>query len=752
MKKNRLALAVALSFPFLPLSSYAVDFWKPFAGTEAPAKGVQILKPEKYSLQTLDQTAIAAFLSGLQTDPAKAQQITLPSPDGKTMQFLIWKTPLMEEGLQRRYAGIQTFTATALGNPAVTAKIDYTGNGFHAMIFDKNNTYLIDPYSNVADGYYTVYYGHDYKRPLDQLMPCAVGNEELKDANGVAPTTIDGTLPPVLMRQYGSNRKKYRLAVSCTGEYAQAVGGATPTTVNVLSAMVTTINRVNGIYEKELAVTMQLVDDNDTLIFLNSGSDPFNNNNLSALLDQNQTVIDNRIGNANYDIGHIFSTSPDGGLASLACVCRNSGKARGGTGSPNPVGDAYDVDYVAHEMGHQFGGNHTFNSCSGTENEETAYEPGGGTTIMAYAGICAPVNNVQMNSDAYFHNKSLDEMSTFITTGFFGGGGVNCGVSTVNTTPPALASIQATYNIPYKTPFEIQAPQATGIPADSLTYCWDQWDLGNIEEPENRSDTFSTGPSFRSFFPDTSRTRIFPKIDYVLNNTIAYKGERLPAKARILNFKVSARSIVNGWGTFNLADNVVTANVINTGTPFKVTTFNTTETVAANSTKTITWDVAQTNAAPISTANVDIFLSIDGGYTFPYTLATGVPNTGSASVVITNKNTTTARIKVKGSGNIFFDISDKNFTISGATGLADITLDENLEVYPNPATSSLTVKSSGSAKLDLVLYNAVGQKVWQAVMNREISIPVGSYARGMYYLQVNDGSQGGKAVKRITLK
>jgi hypothetical protein len=752
MKRNRLAIAVALSIPLFPLSSYAVDFWKPFEGSIAPSRGEQILKPEHYNLQTLDQTSIFSFLSGLQTDPAKAQEVSLPAPDGKTMQFRIWKTPVMEEGLQNRYPGIQTFTATAVNNPAVTAKIDYNLNGFHAMVFDKNNTYFIDPYSNVADGYYTVYYRHDYQRPLNQLMPCAVGNEELKDANGISPTTIDGNLPPVLLKTYGSNKKKYRLAVSCTGEYAQAVGGSTPTKASVLSAMVTTMNRVNGIYEKEVAVTMQLVDNNDTLIYLDANTDPFNNNSLGTLLNQNQTVVDARIGTANYDIGHVFSTSPDGGLASLACVCRVGGKARGGTGSPNPVGDAYDVDYVAHEMGHQFGGNHTFNSCSGTENEETAYEPGGGTTIMAYAGICGTQNNVQNNSDAYFHNKSLDEMSTFITTGMFGGGGPTCGVSTTNATPPVLASIQATYSIPYKTAFELQAPAATGIPADSLTYCWDQWDLGDFQQSENLSATFTEGPSFRSFFPDTSRTRVFPKMQYVLNNSLGYKGERLSGVARVLHFKVSARSVVNGWGTFNLADDVVTANVINTGAPFKVTAPNDVVTFTANSTQTVTWDVSQTNVAPISATNVDITLSIDGGYTYPYTLATGVANSGTASVQIPNKNTQTARIKVKGAGNIFFDVSDKNFAITGATSIADLTLEQNIGVYPNPATNQVTVKSEGLGKLDLVLYNAVGQKIWQATMNHEIAIPVSTFARGMYYLQVNDGQQGGKAVKRITLK
>src|SRR5690606_22782836 len=180
-----------------------------------------------------------------------------------------------------------------------------------------------------------------------------------------------------------------------------------PTKLNVLSAMVTTINRVNGIYEKELSVSLELIGDNDTLIYLNGSTDPFDaNNNGGALLGQNQTNTNTVIGAANYDIGHIFSTD-GGGIAFLGCVCANNQKARGVTGSPSPVGDPFDVDYVAHEMGHQFGANHSFNACSGTESQQNAFEPGSGSTIMAYAGICGPVNNLQANSHDYFHITSL---------------------------------------------------------------------------------------------------------------------------------------------------------------------------------------------------------------------------------------------------------------------------------------------------------------------------------------------------------
>lgn len=730
----------------------ATVFFKSFEGKQAPSQGKQVLIPEQYRIAGADRHALGSFLSGVSESRSKASIISLPRPDGTTMEFYVWKTSMMEQPLQDKYMDIQTFTAEAKSNKNITAKLDLTVRGFHAMVFDGSNTFMIDPFADVDDGYYTVYYKKDYKRRADQIMSCDIGDDQMiRDASGNAPENMDGTLPGVGLKQYGGTRKRFRLALSCTGEYAAAVGGAIPTTVSVLSAMVTSMNRVNGIYERELGVTMVLIANNDLLVYLNSTSDPFTaNNNGGQLLGQNQMNTSSVIGSANYDIGHIFSTG-GGGIAFLGCVCRNNQKARGVTGSANPVGDPYDVDYVAHEMGHQFSGNHSFNKCSNTENQSTAYEPGSGSTIMAYAGICGQVNNIQLHSDAYFHSVSLDEITEFLADD------ATCAVDSPGTTLITLPSISATYSIPFQTPFELTGPVATADASDTISYCWEQWNLGDFRADESGAASFTAGPSFRSFSPSSSRTRVFPRIDSLVQNVNAYRGERLPAVARPLTFRLTARNIVNGFGSFDLSDGNITLNVINTSVPFKVTSPNlSTDTMYANGSDTVTWDVAQTDVTPISTPNVDIFLSVDGGYTYPYILATGVPNTGSHIVTLPDTSSSKARIKVKGAGNVFFDISNANFklldTSTVLVSVHDIQLDNELSIFPNPAGSQINMVNTGQRELTLSLHNALGQKMWEGKLKQKVTLPVSSYTRGIYFLRVEDASKGSQTVKRITLQ
>jgi len=735
----------------------ANNYWGNFQGKVAPSAGKQLLTPNTYQISTLDQGELLVFLSKLSEDPSQAKELSLPTPDGKEQKFLIWKTPILEAPLQAKFSEIQTYTAKSIDDGAITAKIDYTLSGFHAMIFDGDNSYVIDPYSNIADGYYLVYYKKDYTRPIEHKMVCEISDGNLPDAHGVAGTTIDGSLPKLALRQNGSNRKTYRLALSCTGEYAVAVSTGTPTTAGVLSAMVTTMNRVNGIYERELSATMVLIGNNDTLIYLSPSTDPFTaNNNGGVLLGQNQNNTNSKVGSANYDIGHIFSTG-GGGIASLGSVCSNWGKAQGVTGSNNPVGDPFDVDYVSHEMGHQFGANHTFNNCSGNENDATAFEPGSGSTIMAYAGICGNINNLQNGSNAYFHQASLNEMSDFIVNGGFGAGGSGCGANTAGAQPPTLPNIAANYAIPYQTPFELEAPIATISATDTLRYSWEQWNNGDIQTNENLTASITNGASFRSFSPTTSRTRVFPRIQYVIDNVSAYKGERLPTVARTLRFKAGVRSVLNGWGTFDVANNLVTLNVTNTGTPFELTYPNTSVSLNSNILHTITWNVAQTNISPINATNVNVYLSVDGGLTYPHTLATNVPNTGSASIPLLAINTSTARIKIKGGGNVFFDISNTDFTIVNngpppIVSVKDITLAQQITVFPNPATQQLTIKNTGQSTLNLSLFNAIGQTIWTGKAKSELQIPVAQYARGLYYLQINNGADGASTTTRITLQ
>lgn len=758
MRKSFLRFSFAGMFVLGGFSLQAQTLFQSFDGMQAPSKGEQIVHPVTYRIVTMNYNELLSFLSRAGNNYEQAIVVDLPTPDGKTRSFKIWKNNLLPAALQAKYPSIRTYTAEAEGDKTIMAKIDFTEKGFHAMVFDGDNTYFIDPYSNVADGYYMVYFKKDYKRSLNESMHCEVGQTMIKDAEGNVGELLDGRLPGIRAKQFGTQRRKYQLALSCTGEYAVAVAGASPTKAGVLSAMTTTMNRVNGIYEKEFGVSMDFIPNEDTLIYLDAFTDPFaGNDNGYLLLDENEATTKMLIGTANYDIGHIFSTG-GGGLAGLGVVCLSDSsvdsKAYGVTGSANPVGDPYDVDYVAHEIGHQFGGEHTFNSesgaCAGNIVTTASYEPGSGSTIMGYAGICDP-DNIQPNSNDYFHIKSLWQISDYILTG----GGGTCAVISSGTSIPTLPAITGSYSIPYKTPFELEAPLATASGSDSLLYCWEQWDLGNTGNYENVSDTFKTGPTFRSFQPTKNRMRVFPAISKVIANTPSTLGERLPTVARTMKFKVAARNMVNGTGAFNFSDNELVLNVINTGAPFVVTKPDLSSDSAKRKTNyTVKWNVAQTNVAPISASKVDIFLSVDGGYTYPFTLATGVPNTGTATVLMADTASTTARIKVKGSGNVFFDISNANFTVYGKKGVGvnDVALNNDLNVYPNPAMDIIHVSNKGTHTLTYELYNVIGQKMIGGTIQQQAAIPVAAFAKGIYYLKIMDEKTGAIVSKPVSVR
>jgi hypothetical protein len=756
MKKlQSLALSVILSIGGISIT-HGQQYFNTFDGRYAPSKGKQYIIPDNYKIFSANNSSLQSFLHGLNSKPGKEQTIQLPTPDGSYRTFRVWKTSMMEKALQEKYAAIETFTAEALDNPQITAKLDFTLNGFHAMIFNGSRTFFIDPYTDAFDGYYMAYYKNDYHRSINARMVCGLDNSEVADANGHLSEQLGGAMPHLEAKQFGTTQRTYRLALSCTGEYAQAVGGGTPTITSVLSAMVTSMNRVNGIYERELGITMQLINNNDLLIYLNPGTDPFmSNNNGAQLLTQNANNTANVIGNANYDIGHIFSTG-GGGIAQLGCVCTGgNNKARGVTGSANPVGDAYDVDYVAHEMGHQFGAQHTFNSnegaCQGNGEFDVAYEPGSGTTIMAYAGICGN-DNILQNSSAYFHAKSLDQISDFVTIQ-----ATTCAVTQTGVSAPELAEIADTFFIPVGTPFELTSPVAATDSTDTLSYCWEQWDLGNFGQSEHLGASFTNGPCYRSFTPSVENVRVFPPIERIISGNLSAIGMRMPTVSRALDFKVTVRSIYEGFGTFNISEDELRANVVDSVGPFVVTfPVAATDSFEMGGNATVTWDVANTDVAPVNAAGVDIFLSVDGGFTYPFTLAANVPNDGSETVTLPDTATVNARVKVKGAGNIFFNISQSNFkiydTASGGLGMRELLLSNDINVYPNPAKGWINIKNISGSKLTLRLYNVVGQSVWSGTMTKDSVIPVENLSRGMYYLQLIDQRSGTKVVKPVTLQ
>ncbi|RYZ53352.1 MAG: hypothetical protein EOP49_07490, partial [Sphingobacteriales bacterium] len=613
--------------------------------------------PKKFRLLELNADQISRELSAAPmerpetADLAHGSEISLPMPDGSFQRFRIVKYNVMHTDLAARYPEINTYTGQGIDDLYATIKLDLTPLGFHAMVLSPQGSIFIDPYQENNTVNYISYKKADLQRTGS--FSCETkGDENLE--------RISST--DLFQRSSGTQLRTYRLALACTGEYAATKGG---TVSGALAGMVTTMNRVNGVFESEVDIRMVMIANNNLICYTDGATDPYTNNNGSTMLSQNISTLNSVIGSSNYDIGHVFSTG-GGGVAYLNGPC-GTNKAGGVTGSSNPVGDAYDIDYVAHEMGHQFGANHTFNStsgsCSGNRSTSAAYEPGSGITIMGYAGICG-TNDLAPHSIAYFHSRSFDEITIFTQSG---NGNTCASITSTGNTPPVVNSMGANLSIPISTPF-ILTGSATDANNDPVTYSWEQYDLGPAGNWNVQS---TTAPMFRSFDPTTSPTRTFPKLSDIINNATTV-GELLPNQARTLNFRLTARDNRSGGAGVMHPDNSLEINVVNNGGAFAVTAPNTALTWPGNSMQSITWNVSGTTNAPINTSSVKISLSTDGGNTFPTVLIASTSNDGSETITVPNINTSQARIKVEAVGNIYFDMSNANFSITATASLTTI--------------------------------------------------------------------------------
>ena len=643
--------------------------------------GERAVSPKKFLVYALNRAALDEILADAPLEFSAAARsretvLELPAPDGSLQRFRIEESPMLEPELAAKFPDIKTYHGQGIDDPTATLRFDVTPLGFHSQILSSNGTLLIDPYALENTGDYLVYFKRDV--PQNGNFFCEFGE---KIIDNFYQSNLDFlSFPDAPDVTSGATLRTYRTAVAATGEFTAFYGG----TVSAgQSAIVTIMNRVNGIYERDLAIRLTLVGNNSSLVYTNASTDPYTNNNPSALLSENQSNLNSVIGSANYDLGHVFSTA-GGGLAGLGVVCSGGSKAQGETGTNSPVGDPFAVDYVAHEMGHQFGGNHTFNYTDGNRNASTAYEPGSGITIMAYAGLFGS-GDLAAHSIDTFHVKSLEEIIAYKTNANGGGG---CGTATTTGNTPPVVTTPNSFNIPRTTPFALTA-NATDPNGDAVTYDWEEYDLGaSTTAVPNTDADGSARPIFRPYLPTSSPTRFFPSLQYILNNANVppsstngfLTGELLPAISRTMVFQVVARdNRANGGGISTATTNVV---VNAAAGPFNVTTPNTNVSWVGNSMQTVTWDVANTTAAPISAANVRISLSTDGGQTFPTVLAVSTANDGSEVIVVPNTPTTQARVKVEAVGNIFFDIGNTNFSITAGPTAATVSLSGRV-ILPN---------------------------------------------------------------------
>lgn len=654
-------------------AAVGTDLWQDTPGRALAAEAPH---PAAYRLLSTDFSELRELVSDV-VDHGEA--LSVPRPDGGYADFVLSDSGTLPPDLAAKYPEIRSYRGSDKNGNRI--RLDVSPLGFHAMVFDKAGLWMVRPESYGTDSHYISFRRADLPSPGE--FHCGVqGEPDTAGLNLITP-------PLPLQVTTGVVRRNYRAAVAANHQYVAKFGA---TVIEGLAAVVISINRVNEVYENDFSIHMTLVPNNDLIIYPNANTDPYSND--GSALDQNTPNLNAVLGSSAYDIGHVFTTG-SGGIAGLGVVCRTS-KGQGTTGSPNPSTDAFDIDYVAHEIGHQFGGDHTFNSttnfCSGNRTGSAAYEPGSGSTVMAYAGICTP-NDLQLHSDPYFHAKSLDQMNTYSSNATTGG---SCSADTANPNPAPVIAPLTNYVIPANTPFVLTG-SATSASGGVLTYDWEEYDVGVANNTLTNDP--GTGPIIRSIMPSLSGTRTIPSLANLAAGT-SLKGEILPTKNRAaMKFRLTVRDNATGGGTTASADmslQIVASNTGKTFGPFRVTTPSTAAIWTGNTTETVTWDVANTNLTPVSCSQVRLTVSLDGGLTYPEDLGV-FPNTGSADVTVPNVVTTQARIRASCENNIFFDISKPNFTIVEGAPIIDLIFADDFEGEPEVCAGQLLLDPSFEA-------------------------------------------------------
>ena len=485
-----------------------------------------------------------------------------------------------------------------------------------------------------------VIYGRGIDTVIDKDFICETKSSVEKSLEGTTFKPVDGQI-----------LRKFRLAVSASGEYTEYHGG---TIVDALAAINATVTRLNEVFETDLGVTLELVSNTDQVIFTDAETDPYSGN----LNTQVQNTLTATISPENYDIGHLFHEDVNGGNAGfVGAVCEDDRKGSAYSSAETPEGDIYDLDFVAHEMGHQLGANHTWSFES--EGTQVQAEPGSGTTIMGYAGITG-VNNVAPNGDDYFHYFSIVQIADYLET-------VSCAeIINLTNTPPVIIAA-GNFTIPKSTAFVLAGNASDVDVSDVLTYTWEQIDDGVVTQA-TFGPTNPSGANFRSLRPSTDPSRYFPNLSRVLQGNLTQTDpainsawETVSDVEREMNFAFTVRD--NGTGGGQVVSDLVNVSVVNSAGPFTVTSQNTNEIFSAGSVQNIVWDVANTDTAPINALAVDILLSTDGGLTFPILLAQNVLNDGNHTIVLPATPTTNARIMVRANNNVFFAVNTSDFTI-----------------------------------------------------------------------------------------
>jgi len=568
--------------------------------------------------------------------------INLPLPTGELLDVIIKEAPILEKKLADKFPAIKTYTIAAPST--IKGRISYTPNGVHALLYHPAGMVFIEPIVPGNASYHSSYFAKDQSAEEPEVFRLSCGTIP-KIPTG------EPTQATAQSRSSGNavDLKMYRLLISTTGEFAQYHNARLPG--EVLFEVAEQMNFINAIYEREFAIRFELIDETLDLIFIDPATDPYDGDRtVFSLLQQSSFDLETRVDVNKFDIGHILTSNcfpSQGGQAAgvaefrSACTVRKSR----GVSCQFQSNTRFATNIFAHEIGHQFGASHSWSNCAGSEDQraETPYEPGSGSTIMSYAGACGFQNNVQQRADPYFHIANIEQVERHQESN------PTCGssISSENVAPEAIILQEEDLVIPILTPFELKG-EAIDENGDDLTYSWEQFDVGPasiLDEPRGNA------PIFRSFPPSSNSNRVIPRLENIIDG-VSENKEVLPDYSRDITFRYTVRDNYPESGGVDWKE--IAFKSSDTAGPFLVEFPNRgTDVVRVGEAVNVQWAVANTNTLPVNCQKVDIFLSLDGGRTYPEILAREVDNDGSQVVTIPQITSNRARIKVA-----VFDVVD----------------------------------------------------------------------------------------------
>ncbi|QCX01383.1 T9SS type A sorting domain-containing protein [Aggregatimonas sangjinii] len=637
----KLRLVFTITIVFASFWGYSQDnYWHQVQRADHPSKNfLQQIDVEHAKVFAVDEGKLKSSLKNLSAVSRNRTKIYFPDETGKNLAFFVYESPVLAPELAAKYPNIKSYRGRGIDDVNSEIRFSVSHKGFQVMMVHPEKTGHTYIQKTSQNDY--VAYSRQGLSKKDNDFVCETKSSVSKNVAGTTARPVDDRV-----------LRKYRLAVSATGEYTNFHGG---TIADALAAINATVTRMNQIFETDLAVTLEVIANNDQVIFTNAADDPYSDN----LNVEVQSTLTDIIGEANYDIGHLFHQAGNGGDAGfIGRICVDGQKGSAYSSAVTPSGDTFDIDFVAHEIGHQLGANHSWSFES--EGTGVQVEPGSGTTIMGYAGITQE-NDVALRSDAYFHYVSIVQIIENLKT-------KSCGeLLVLSNNPPVIESIPD-YVIPTFTAFQLEGSAADPDTGDVLTYAWEQIDDGVVVQGSFGPASL-VGANFRSREPSTDPGRYFPLLERVLDGNLTQTvpsvnsaWETVSSIQKDMNFALTVRDNAVGGG--QVVSELVNVSVVDTGSAFSVSSQPSGTSYVAGEIHEVTWVVANTNEAPVNTPLVDIFLSVDGGLTFPILLAEATVNDGSHNIQLPGTATTNARIMVRGNGNIFFAVNEADFTIA----------------------------------------------------------------------------------------